>query len=102
MSSGAADGRASAPEWDRLELATRRLLKEHKTYRRRAEKAERRVRDLEGALEGVSQGSIDPVALQTRLRSTQSENRMLRERLQEAEERVRRILSRLEFVEEDR
>ncbi len=102
MSSVAGDPGRGAPEWDRLELATRRLLKEHESFRRRAEKAERRVDELEGTLKGVSQGSIDPVVLQSRLRTTESENRALRQRLQETEGRVRRILSRLEFVEENR
>jgi hypothetical protein len=87
---------------DRLELTLRRLMDEHDRWRRRAQKAERRVRDLESALEGVSSGTLDPVALAAQAESAGRENRALRDRLDQARGSVDRIVARLQFLEEDR
>lgn len=98
MSNDAADSDVRA--WERLELAARRLMQEHTALRRRLSDAERRVAELERALEQVSGGDIDPVALQTRLGEATTENEALRERLAEAQARVQRLLARLQFLHE--
>lgn len=93
----------SAPaEWDRLELAVRRLLDEYAACRRRAEAAERRVAELEAALHQVAGGAVDPLALNERLATLEAENRALTERLERARLGVGRLVARLQFMEEDR
>jgi predicted RNase H-like nuclease (RuvC/YqgF family) len=89
-------------EWDRLELAARRLLGEHDRLRRHADQSSRRIRELEEALAGVSAGTLDPVALTDRLERLEAENRDLRTRLETARERVEALLGRLRFLEEAR
>jgi predicted RNase H-like nuclease (RuvC/YqgF family) len=89
-------------EWDRLELTVRRLVDDHEAWRRRAQSAEQRVRDLESALEEFSSGTVDPLSLTERVRAYEEENRALARRLEQAREVVERIQSRLQFLEEDR
>jgi CRP-like cAMP-binding protein len=102
-SSGAAERRADVPpEWDRLELTVRRLMDDHDAWRRRAEAAERRVRELEAALAQVASGQLDPLALSERASTVERENRELAERLGRARETVQRIMARLHFAEDDR
>ncbi len=102
MSNGGSSGRSAGPEWDRLELAARRLLKEYTAARRRLGEAESRASRLEETLRQVSEGAVDPVAMQARLRRAEAENRELKARLQEADDRVKRMLARLDFLQEDR
>lgn len=102
MSSAAGSVGRGTPEWDRLELAARRLLQEHQACRRRAESAEARIAQLEAALQRLSSGTLDPLELQGRLQRAESQNEALRVRLQEAEAHVQRILAKLEFAEEER
>lgn len=90
------------PEWDRLELTIRRLVDDHEAWRRRAQSAELRVRELEAALEEFSSGGVDPMALTERVRHYEEENRAMARRLEQAREVVERIQSRLQFLEEDR
>ena len=104
MSSGGAraSGPKRPPEWDRLELAVRRLLDDHEEWRRRAEAAARRVRELDAALRDVTDGALDPVELKRRVEVLETRNAELRQRLDKARESVDRILARLQFLEEDR
>jgi hypothetical protein len=88
------------PEWDRLELALRRLQDENAALRVRATAAEGRIRELDGALQDVSSGTLDPIALQERLVLLEAENRDLRERLELARGRAARIAARLDFLQE--
>jgi len=95
-------GRIPLPqEWDRLELAVRRLLDEHEAARRRLDQSRRRVAELEEAVRQVASGVIDPAALTARLDALEEENRMLRERLAQAHQAVSRIMARLRFIEEE-
>lgn len=86
----------------RLEAAVRRLLEEHAALRRRAAAAEGRVRELESALNALSTGQIDPLALSDQVRSYERDNRILTKRLSQAREAVERIQSRLQFLEGER
>jgi len=90
------------PEWDRLELAVRRLLDEYAACRRRAEAAERRVAELEKALREVAAGVVDPFELRQRVAELEAENAALRERIEQARAGVSRIAARLRFMEDDR
>jgi len=93
----------SAPgEWDRLELAVRRLLDEYAACRRRADAAEQRIVELETALHAVAAGAVDPLELRDRVDALEAENRSLRERLERARAGVGRIVARLQFMEDDR
>ena len=90
------------PGWDRLELTVRRLLDDNETWKRRALDAEKKVRELEAALQDVSTGRLDPVAVSNRAQSLERENRLLNRRVRKAHATVERILNRLQFVEDDR
>lgn len=90
------------PEWDSLELAVRRLLEAHDALRRRAEDAERRVKELEAALGDVSTGALDPLQLSERASTLERANRDLLERISQANVVVERIAARLNFLEADR
>lgn len=90
------------PEWNTLELAVRRLLEAHDALRRRADDAERRVKELEAALGDVSTGALDPLELAARASSLERANRELLERLALANVVVERIATRLNFLEADR
>lgn len=89
-------------EWDRLELAVRRLLDEYAACRRRADAAERRIAELEAALQAVAAGAVDPLELRERVAALEAENRSLRERMEQARAGVGRIVARLQFMEDDR
>ena len=93
---------AAPPELDQLELTVRRLLDAHDAWRQRALTAESRVRELEGAVEDISGGRLDPVALGEELSRLQERNRMLNERLELAHAAVLRMMARLQFTVEDR
>jgi chromosome segregation ATPase len=93
---------AAPPELDRLELTVRRLLESHDAWRQRAERAESRIAELEAAVQDLSTGSLDPVAMAGEVRSLDAQNRELRTRLEAARQAVQRMLSRLQFVEEER
>lgn len=102
MSSSASSAATDRSEWDRLELAARRLIQEYTTCRRRLQQAQDRIVQLEHSLHEVAGGAVDPAALQARLQSVEAENQALRARLAEAGERVTRIRARLQFLEEER
>lgn len=89
-------------EWDRLELAVRRLLEDYQLSRNRAGNAERRIAELEAALETLAGGGPDPIALRERLVDLEAENQELRERLGRARQEVERIMARLQFLEGQR
>ncbi len=89
-------------ELDGLELAIRRLLDDHRACRRRALVAERRVQELEAALNQLRADGPDPLALRRRIEQLEAENRELQGRVTEAAERVRRLLARASFLEEER
>jgi seryl-tRNA synthetase len=93
---------AAPPELDRLELKVRDLLEAHDAWRRRTEAAEARVRELEQAMRGMTDGDLDPVALADQVRALEQRSNVLRERMQQAQEAVQRMLARLHFVEEER
>jgi hypothetical protein len=90
------------PELDRLELKVRRLLETHDAWRRRAEAAEVRVRNLEATVRELAAGNLDPVVLADEVRTMDERNRALRERMQQAHQAVQRMLARLQFAEEER
>ena len=95
--------RPAAPhELDHLELTVRRLLDAHDGWRRRALKAEARVSELEGAVQDISGGRLDPVALGEELSRLEERNRVLHERLEQAHAAVLRMMARLQFTVEDR
>ena len=88
-------------DWDRLELAVRRLLDYQEALGQRADAAEHRIRELEAGIAEVSAGRLDPVALSQRAAALERENRALEERLAQARETVQHMLTRLRFAEED-
>lgn len=90
------------PEWERLELSVRRLLHDYEGWRKRARDAEKRIEELESALERVSSGSLDPVALGDRVKRLEAENTALRNRIDAATKHLRRTFARIQFVEEER
>ena len=92
---------AGLSDWDRLELAVRRLLEYQEALIQRAQSAEQRIRELEAGIAEVTAGRLDPVALSERATALERENRALEERLGQAREGVQRILTRLRFTEEE-
>lgn len=94
--------RSIAPELDRLESAVLQLLREHDALRRRAAAAESRVRELERAVQDVSTGRVNPVALAEDARRLEEQNADLRARIDAAHQAVTRVMARLQFVEEER
>jgi hypothetical protein len=96
-----ADEARALPEWDWLEMSVRRLLEEHEAWQRRAEAAERRLRQVEATMHQVSSGQMDPVSLERRCRELEEINRKLEQRLATARETVTRIMARLKFAEEE-
>jgi seryl-tRNA synthetase len=95
-------GNITPPELDRLELKIRRLIEAHDAWRRRAEAAEARARELEATVRELSSGRLDPVALADEVRALEERNQALRERVSQAQDAVQRMLARLQFVEEER
>ena len=89
-------------ELDRLELALRRMLDAFDAVQKRAVAAESRILEMQGALDGVRTGSLDPVRLDARVRELEAENQSLLERIRNAETLVARIQARLQFLEEER
>jgi hypothetical protein len=92
----------AAPDWERIERSVRRALDDREAWRRRAQLAESRVRELESALRDVSSGNLDPMRLSEQARDLERENRALLDRIGKARETVDRILTRLNFAEEER
>jgi predicted nucleic acid-binding Zn-ribbon protein len=90
------------PELDRLELTIRRLLEAHDAWKQRAVAAEARVAELEQALQQLSTGGLDPLALADQVRELQAANETLRKRVQQGHDAVQRMLARLQFAEEGR
>lgn len=91
-----------AAELDTLELTIRRLLDACHGWRRRAETAEARVTELEAAMQDVSTGRLDPVAMAGEVERLEERNRELRERMDQAHAAVLRMSARLQFTEEER
>jgi chromosome segregation ATPase len=89
-------------ELDRLELKVRRLLDAHDSWRRRAEAAEARGRDLEATIRELAAGRLDPLALTDEVRALDERNRALQERMESARAAVQRMLNRLQFAEEEK
>ena len=89
------------PELDRLEQTLSGLLEAHDALRKRADAAEARVRELEGAVRDLATGSMDPTALAADVERLQRENGQLRERIRRAHDSVERIRARLQFAEEE-
>lgn len=100
--SDAAEPAAVPPEWDELELAVRRILDEFEQWRRRAVAAEKRVKQLETALQEFATGKVDPARMTSRVEELEREKRELTGRLERARGGVDRIMERLQFVEEAR
>lgn len=96
-----AERSATPQDWERLELAVRRLLDNQDMLRRRAQAAEARVCELEAGIAEVTAGRLDPVQLAQRAEQLERENRALEDRLAQARDAVQRILSRLRFAEEE-
>jgi len=92
----------SMPEFDRLEQAVRQLLQAVAAWRARAEAAEARGQELQGALDAVRTGTLDPRQLGERVAQLEAENESLRQRLRSAEALVHRIHARLQLLEEER
>ena len=93
---------ATPPELDRLELTIRRLIESHERLEKRAIAAEARIRDLEGAIQDVSAGRLDPVALGEEVRLLEERNASLQDRLVRAHAAVERMMARLQFTAEER
>jgi predicted nuclease with TOPRIM domain len=104
MSGGAPKraGPAMPEEYNRLELAVRRLMDRYEYWRRRAETAERKVQELQGTVKRLSSGGLDPVELQKRTDDLAAENAKLRGRMTQAYDRVRTLVERFDFLEEER
>lgn len=93
---------ATPPELDRLELTIRRLIESHELLEKRAMAAEARIRDLEGAIQDVSAGRLDPVALGEEVQLLEQRNASLEDRLVRAHAAVERMMARLQFTAEER
>ena len=94
--------RATPPELDRLELTVRQLIQSHELWEERATAAEARIRELEGAIQDVSAGRLDPVALGEEVRLLEERNASLQDRLLRAHAAVERMIARLQFTAEER
>ena len=92
----------SPPELDHLELTIRRLIESHQSWEKRAQSAESRVRELESALQDLSAGRLNPVALAEEVRVLETRNASLLDRLTRAQEAVERMIARLQFTAEER
>lgn len=90
------------PELDHLELTIRRLIDSHQTWERRAQAAEARARELEGAIQDLSAGRLDPTALAEEVRLLEKRNASLVDRLSRAQAAVDRMMARLQFTAEER
>ncbi len=77
--------------FDELEQAVRHLGDELATFRRRALTAEARVKELEGAEDGVPASSAD-------MRRLEGENARLKARLETSTARAREMLERVRFL----
>lgn len=88
-------------ELDHLELTIRRLLEAHDTWRDRAAAAETRIRELEKAVQELSAGRLDPVALAEDVRTLEERNASLHDRLTRAHTAVERVMARLQFTAEE-
>ena len=95
---------AVPPEWDRLADAVGRLREEHAAWKRRAERAEARLAELEATLrQNSAEGEgLDAVRLAERVETLRRENDDLRTRLNGAREAIERITNRLQFLEDAR
>ncbi|MGH7448916.1 MAG: hypothetical protein ACREK1_05035 [Longimicrobiales bacterium] len=93
---------AAPPELDHLELTIRRLIESHETWTKRAAAAEARVTELERAIQDLSAGTLDPVALEEEVRVLQERNATLEDRLTRAHAAVERMMARLQFTAEER
>lgn len=94
--------RGRSTDWDRIELAVRRLLDDYQKHRNRADTAEARILELEEALQTLSGGGPDPIVLGERISKLEIENAALRDRLRQAHAEVERIIARLQFMEGQR
>lgn len=101
MPSDAAERPAELPEWEWLERSVQQLLEDHAAWQRRAEAAERRIRELEVALREFADGRLNPMQLAEQARDLEQTNKMLENRLSQARETVQRMLARLRFAEEE-
>lgn len=90
------------PELDHLELTIRRLIDSHQMWERRAHAAEARARELEGAIQDLSAGRLDPTALAEEVRLLEKRNASLVDRLSRAQAAVDRMMARLQFTAEER
>lgn len=95
-------GDATPAELDHLELTIRRLIESHELWQKRATAAEARVRELEGAIQDVSAGRLDPVALAEEVRELEQRSASLQDRLVRAHAAVERMMARLQFTAEER
>ena len=100
--SSAAERGTTAEELKRLRAVVQRLLLDWEQWRSRAQTAEARARELDGALRDVTSGAVDPLALKQRVDALEQENRFLARRLDRARESAKRISARLQFLDEDR
>lgn len=90
------------PELDHLELSIRRLIESHERWVERAAAAETRVQELENAIQDLSAGTLDPVALGEAVRVLEERNSSLQDRLTRAHAAVERMMARLQFTAEER
>lgn len=104
MSAGAPrrSGPAMPEEYNRLELAVRRLMDRYEFWRRKAQTAERKVAELQATVKRLSSGGLDPVELQRQTDELAAENERLRGRMGQAYNRVRKLVDRFDFLEEER
>ena len=100
MSNPDSDDRPELVARARLHGAVEQLMSQARMYRDRGERAEARIRDLEGLLARFARGEEDPASLAHRLGELREENRELRERMREGREGVDRLLSRVRYLDE--
>jgi hypothetical protein len=93
---------ADGDELIRLEQAVGRAVARIRDLEGRLEASERRVRDLDQVLSGVTGGDVGPSVLVDSVRALEAENADLRRRLGGGREGIERLLSKIRFLEEQR
>jgi len=99
-SPGSEDERPELAARARLEAMVGRLVDQLRLHRERGDRAESRVRDLEGLLARFARGEEDPARMALRLDELRQENLELRERMNEGKNGVERLLSQVRYLDE--
>ncbi len=92
------------PNFEALEAAVRRGLRQLEVWRERAVASEaerRRLREELEILRGVSQ-DLEPAAVAGELERLRAENQLLRERLEQGRRQAEKLAQEVEFLEDAR